>query len=224
MPRRRKFESEEPSGEPIASQPQEPQEPQPQELEPHVTYMEQVERALPTALKEYAKSRNISVLEALHELTQEYFKAKTYSTLRGDQIILCINLLKEVEESFLTPSIMKRSRLGVKEYIQAYKELLTDVLKTLAETELYAKQLVPQKEKEQETQTQEQPQTQSPQQQQQQQTSILDKIIARNLARVMDRLTDDMLREAEARGIQRELAKTMLDIVLASLRTMAEIE
>lgn len=115
---------------------------------------------------------------------------------------------------------MKRSRLGVKEYIQAYKELLTDVFKVIAETELYAKHLVP---KEQETQEQEQPQTQS-QTQPQPQASLLDKIIARNLARVMDRLTDDMLREAEARGIQRELAKTMLDIVLASLKSMAEIE
>ncbi|MEM4620966.1 MAG: hypothetical protein QW607_12240 [Desulfurococcaceae archaeon] len=216
MPRRRKDIEIEPQ----PQESQESQESQPQ-LEPHVTqeYMEQVERALPTALKEYAKARNISVLEALHELTQEYFKAKTYQALRGDQIILCINLLKEVEESFLVPSIMKRSRLGVKEYIQAYKELLTDVLKTLTETELYAKHLVQKQEQEQE-----QPQTQSQPQSQPQTQSILDKIIARNLARVMDRLTDDMLKEAEARGINRELAKTMLDIFLASLKSMAEME
>jgi len=217
MPRRRKYETMEPTGEP-----QPPQETQESPLEPHVTeYMDQVEKSLPVALKEYAKARGITVIEALHELTQEYFKAKTYQSLRGDQIILCINLLKEVEESFLTPSIMKRSKLGVKEYVQAYKELLTDVLKTLAETELYAKQLVPQKEQEQEAQSQ--PQTQS-QTQQPQQSSIIDKIIARNLARIIDRLTDDMLREAENRGIQRELARTMLDIFLASLKSMAEIE
>jgi len=217
MPRRRKYETMEPTGEP-----QPPQETQESPLEPHVTeYMDQVEKSLPVALKEYAKARGITVIEALHELTQEYFKAKTYQSLRGDQIILCINLLKEVEESFLVPSVMRRSKLGVKEYIQAYKELLTDVLKTLAETELYAKQLVPQKEQEQEAQSQ--PQTQS-QTQQPQQSSIIDKIIARNLARIIDRLTDDMLREAENRGIQRELARTMLDIFLASLKSMAEIE
>lgn len=180
-------------------------------------FFKQFEGAIPDAIKAYAKSRGISIIEALHEITQQYYRYQAFKDLRGDHMLMCLDIFKQIGDNFLMPYYEKRSQLMVKETIDINKELLQGLASLLAEAEVLKQRFsIVQNVGEVGKKEVEEREKREPQQKSRE--DIMDVAIRSVLYNLILGLSNEIIEEAKKRGYSQELASAILDVVLSTLK------
>lgn len=154
----------------------------------------QLESALPSFIREYAKARRIDIIQAIHEITADYYKMLMYRNLRGDQFLACIQLLSEIEERFFVSLPARRARYQAQELAEAYKSAYLELL-ALASKAVDTSQAEEGQEKQKES----------------------NRLLAEILKLMALKFSDQIMEVAKREGYDQAMAKALLDILIASV-------